>query len=182
MIYWPKQKIGNYIIKVVPEAGVSMTESYSLEVSIGEQIITLAKDESLNQIPSDGYGVNIAQNGAVSTFVPVLIDIKPNSYPNSINLGSNGVVPVAIFGSASFDVKQINLITIKLANATVKLKGNSQPMASYSDINGDGFIDIVIQVSTEALQLTSSDVKANLEGQLINGIIIKGSDSIRIVP
>lgn len=29
------------------------------------------------------------------------IDIKPGSDPNSINLGSNGIVPVTIFGSAT---------------------------------------------------------------------------------
>lgn len=110
------------------------------------------------------------------------MNIKPDSYPNSINLGSNGVVPVAIFGSATFDVRKINPITIKLANASVKLKGNSQPIISYSDVNGDGFTDISVNVTTEALQLTANDVKANLEAQLLNGIIIKGSDSIRIVP
>ncbi len=33
--------------------------------------------------------------------------IKPNSYPNSINLGSNGVVPVAIFGSTTFNKEEI---------------------------------------------------------------------------
>ncbi|OGM95312.1 hypothetical protein A2524_04555 [Candidatus Wolfebacteria bacterium RIFOXYD12_FULL_48_21] len=67
---------------------------------------------------------------------------------NSINLGSNGVVPVAIFGSATFDVHQIDSATIKLANASAKLKGNSQPIASYLDVNGDGHIDIIVQVST----------------------------------
>lgn len=46
-----------------------------------------------------------------------LIDIKPGSFPNSINLGSNGVVPVAIFGSVTFDVKQIDPNTIKLVTS-----------------------------------------------------------------
>lgn len=80
------------------------------------------------------------------------------------------------------DSNQIDQSTIKLANAPVKLKKNGQPMASYSDVNGDGFIDIVVQVSTDALELTSSDVKANLEGQLTSGVIIKGADSVRVVP
>ncbi len=33
----------------------------------------------------------------------VEIDIKPGSYPNSINLGNNGVIPVAILSSWEFD-------------------------------------------------------------------------------
>jgi len=32
----------------------------------------------------------------VPPFVTVAVDIKPGSFPNSINLKSNGVVPVAI--------------------------------------------------------------------------------------
>ena len=108
--------------------------------------------------------------------------IKPGGYPNSINLGSNGVVPVAIFGSATFDVRQIDPATIKLASASVKLKGNGQLAVSYSDVNRDGFTDIIVNASTEALQLTATDVKAGLEGKLFGGTIIKGSDSIRIVP
>jgi len=55
------------------------------------------------------------------------MNIKPDSYPNSINLKSNGVTPVAIFGSVTFDVSQIDLTTIKLANAPIKLKGNGKP-------------------------------------------------------
>lgn len=110
------------------------------------------------------------------------MNIKPGSYPNSINLKSNGVVPVAIFGSATFDVRQIDSSTIKLANASVKLKGNGQPMISYEDINGDGFTDMVVYIVTGALQLTPLDVKAELDGFLLDGRKTKGSDSVRIVP
>lgn len=110
------------------------------------------------------------------------MNIKLNGYPNSINLKSNGVAPVAIFGSATFDVHQIDPLTIRLADAPVKLKKNGQPMVSYEDVNGDSFIDIVVHVITKDLQLTANSTKANLEGKLIDGIIIKGSDSVQIVP
>jgi hypothetical protein len=148
----------------------------------GEQAILLAKDVPLSQIPSDGYGVSALATGTVSVFIPVSIDIKPNDYPNSINLGSNGTTPVAIFGSPTFDVRQIDPTTITLANASVKLKNNGKPMAYYEDVNGDGIPDIVAHFTTSALKLTSSTVKATLQGQLIGGTPIKGSDSVRIVP
>lgn len=109
------------------------------------------------------------------------MNIKPGSYPNSINLNSKGVTPVAIFGSATFNVHQIDLTAIKLANVPVKLKNNGQPMISYGDVNGDSFTDIITHVITKDLQLMPSDTKTNLEGKLIDGTIIKGSDSVRVV-
>lgn len=80
------------------------------------------------------------------------------------------------------DGNQIDQSTIKLANASVNLKCNGQSMASYQDLNNDGFTDIVTHVVTEALQLTETDVQAELNGFLLDGQNIKGSDSIRIVP
>ncbi|MBI5079096.1 C40 family peptidase [Candidatus Wolfebacteria bacterium] len=182
IVYWPKQKIGDYIVKVLPETSVSPTETYSLEFISGDQATILAENIPLSQIPSEGYGVVVEENGSINPFIPVPIDIKPGSLPNSINLGSKGMVPIAIFGSATFNVAQINLATITLANTPIKLKRDGQPMASYEDVNGDGFTDIVIHIITEALQLTSSDVKAELNGSLLDGSKIKGSDSVRIVP
>lgn len=182
-VYSYTAKTGDYIIKVLPAANASPTFTYSLDFSAGNQSTTLAANVPINQIPSQGYGITVSSTQTLQTFIPVAIDIKPGSFPNNINLGSNGVVPVAIFGSATLDVHQIDPLTIKLANASVKLKGNGQPQVNYSDVNGDGFTDITVHVLTDALQLTLSDVKADLEGQLTSGgTTIKGSDSVRIVP
>ena len=49
-------------------------------------------------------------------------------------------------------------------------------------VNGDSFTDIVVHVTTEALQLTQNDVSVALKGQLMNGTVIKGSDSVKIAP
>jgi hypothetical protein len=40
--------------------------------------------------------------------IPVLIDIKPGSDPNSINLGSRGTVPVAILSTQDFDATTVD--------------------------------------------------------------------------
>lgn len=181
-VYSYTTKTGDYTIQILPASGSSPTETYSLEFTVGSQTLTLADNIPLSQIPSGGYGVTVEEGSTISPFIPVSIDIKPGSYPNSINLGSNGVVPVAIFGSADFGVVQINISTVKLAGAKVKANNKDKLNFSYSDMNNDGFTDVVVKISTTELQLTTSDTKANLEGQLINGDIIKGSDSVRIVP
>lgn len=112
--------------------------------------------------------------------IQVEIDIKPGSFPNSINLKSDGVIAVAILGSASVDVTTIDPLSITLASAPVQLRRNGAPMASFEDVNSDGYVDLVIHVSTQDLQLSSSDTQAELKGMTYNGIGIVGTDTINI--
>ena len=59
-------------------------------------------------------GQTSAGNGDVfvakilGTLVQVDIDIKPGSDPNCFNVNGNGVIPVAILGSANFDVTRVD--------------------------------------------------------------------------
>ena len=112
----------------------------------------------------------------------VSIDIKPGGFPNAINLGSKGLTPVAILSTATFDATTLNPATVKLAGAAVALKANGQPMASIQDVNGDGFPDLVLQVSTSSLQLAPASATATLTGQTFGGQNIQGTDSVVIVP
>jgi len=112
----------------------------------------------------------------------VAIDIKPGAFPNTINLGSNGVVPVAILSTQTFDARQVDPASVQLAGAQVKVKGNGTPITELKDVNGDGRMDLVVQVTTNAMELTSGDVSAYLTGRLFNGMPVIGVDSIRVVP
>ncbi|MGA1842713.1 MAG: hypothetical protein ACMUIU_19015 [bacterium] len=130
-----------------------------------------------------GGGFSYERSTPGQQAINVDIDIKPGSYPNSINLGSNGKVPVAIFGSADFDVTTIDFYSVTLAGASVVLKGKAQtPMVSIEDLNADGFNDLIIHVDTEALELSTHDTIAILEGKTDDDTPITGEDSVRIVP
>ena len=114
---------------------------------------------------------------------PVTIDILPGTFPNEINLGSGGTVPVAIFSTDTFDATDVDPLTVTLAGASVELKKNGKPMASSDeDVNGDGFLDLVVHFGTEALQLSSEDTEATLQGETYGGEYIEGTDSVCIVP
>jgi hypothetical protein len=114
--------------------------------------------------------------------ITVQIDIKPGESPNAINLGSNGVVAVAILSTPDFDAGTVDPATVTLAGASVRLRGRGTPMASLEDVNGDGLRDLVVHISTEALQLTGGDTVAVLEGMTFDGMFIRGTDTVRIVP
>jgi hypothetical protein len=114
-------------------------------------------------------------------YIDVTIDIKPGSYPNSINLGSNGNVPVAIFSTEDFDATNVDPLTVTLAGASVRIKGKGTPQASASDVNGDGLLDLIVHVDTTTLQLSEANTEAILEGETFDGQKIRGTDTIRIV-
>ena len=47
------------------------------------------------------------------------VDIRPGSDDTTINLGSNGNIPVAIFSTDTFDATTVDLLTVTLADAQV---------------------------------------------------------------
>jgi len=113
--------------------------------------------------------------------VDVNIDIKPGIYPNSINLGSNGNVPVAILSDENFDASTVDPLSVRLAGAEVRIKGKGDPQANIEDVDGDGLIDIVVHVDTKALELSAEDTEAILTGETYDGIKFQGVDTVRIV-
>jgi hypothetical protein len=129
-----------------------------------------------------GGPLNIAVS-VVSAALEVAIDIKPGSYPNSINLGSAGVIPVAILSSPTFDATTVNPDSITLAGAKVRLVGKANKYLCQSeDVNGDGLVDLLCHVETEQVLLQPGDSQATLEATTYDGEEIRGTDTVSIVP
>ena len=129
-----------------------------------------------------GQVTSLSPFAVAERLISVSIDIKPGSYPNTINLGSNGVVPVAILSTVTFNATTVNPSSVTLASAPVKLTRKGMPMFSIQDVNGDGRLDLVVHVTTSAFQLTVNDAMAVLKGKTNGGVSIKGTDTIRVVP
>ncbi|MHA2304680.1 MAG: hypothetical protein ACXACU_04745, partial [Candidatus Hodarchaeales archaeon] len=67
------------------------------------------------------------------TVLPLYIDIKPSSWPNSLNTKNEGVIPVAICGSDDIDVMEIDPNTISLGITGIAERVN--PLRwSYEDV------------------------------------------------
>ena len=116
----------------------------------------------------------------VPRIVLVDIDIKPGSFPNSINPRSMGLVPVAILGSDFLNVFDVDVTTLSFGPggaAPVHLEDGAVSDEHYEDVNDDGFIDLVTHyVQKEALPAAP---EACLTGALDNGTLIEGCDSVR---
>jgi hypothetical protein len=125
----------------------------------------------------------VTVEAAPPAVLDVAIDIKPGSDPNSINLRSKGNVPVAIFSTPAFDATTIDPATVKLADAPVRVVGKKGRLqAAAEDVNGDGLMDLLVHIDTQALALAPGDVEAVLTGATYDGTPIRGSDAVQIVP
>jgi hypothetical protein len=103
------------------------------------------------------------------------IDIKPGSDPNSINLKSKGVVPVAVLTDDDLDASTINPETVLFAGA--------EPVRwSLKDVDDDGDIDMIFHFKTQDLDLDGGSTDATLTGETLDGTPITGTDTVNIVP
>jgi len=113
------------------------------------------------------------------------VDIKPGSDPNSINTKSNGVVPVAILGSVSFDVTQVDVTTLAFGPSGASPAHDLTDPAVYAshleDVNLDGFTDLVSHYKQKQTGLAVGDTQACISGALLNGTPVAGCDSVNIV-
>lgn len=116
--------------------------------------------------------------------IPVEIDIKPGSWPNTINLGSNGVIPVAILTTETFDATSVNPSTVQLEGLGVAVRGKSEKLlANEEDVDEDGDIDLVMKIETENLEPGAwQSGPIVLTGETYDGQAIEGWDDIIIVP
>ena len=128
---------------------------------------------------NDIYGQRFTKEGSRQTYcggaIPVVIDIKPGSDRNPVNLSSGGVTPVAVLTTDDFDATTIDGGTVTLAGASVR-------HSSVEDVDGDGDLDMIFHVSTRELSLDGTSTSATLEGATLEGVAVFGSDAVDIVP
>ena len=113
------------------------------------------------------------------------IDIKPGSFPNSINLKSKGVIPVAFLGSAIFDVTDVDVETLEFGPAGATPAHDLTDADVYADhlqdVDLDGFMDLVCHFKTQEVGLVAGSSDATLTGETTDGVIVYGTDSVNIV-
>ena len=111
----------------------------------------------------------------------VAIDIKPGSFPNSINLKkAKGVIPVAILGSEVFDVVNVDVSTLTFGpGAQVPAHDIVASPHPLEDVNGDGFMDLISHYVSGGTGILTGDTEACIFGKTDDGINFMGCDSVR---
>ncbi len=112
----------------------------------------------------------------------MVIDIKPESDPNSINcINPMQVIPVAILTTDVFDATTVDHTTITFEGAS-EMHTTSQGVQRHEkDVDGDGDLDLVLHFLLGDTGLTCASTEGTLVGETFDGQTIEGTDLVRMV-
>jgi|GEM_PF-1978803 len=155
--------------------------------SSGELFVSLHFSGGISRFLFDTGG-NATANGFTPTdnlgglavlskqVINVEIDIKPGTFPNSVNPRSNGVIPVAILSTPAFDATSVDPATISFGTAQALAVQSAQ-----EDVDNDGDVDLVLHFNTQDTGIKCGDTLAKLTGETFGSDLIIGTDSLNTV-
>ncbi len=150
---------------------------------------------------SDGLAVCFAYPGSPGCpfsggEITVAVDAKPGTCPNPVNVRDRGVLPVAVLGTADFDVTTIDPSSIRLhgveprdysyEDVAAPLEEQGEP-CDCTDAGPDGYLDLVMHFPVQRLIAEPQSVPPGtpfllpLVGSLWNGSEITGHDCILLI-
>ncbi len=132
----------------------------------------VAVDSAGNLFIADEFNHRVRR---VTLALIVDINIKPGSDPNAINPADEGLTPVAILTTDTFDATTVSPITVQFGPAGASIAHRS---AHLEDVDGDGDLDLVLHFRTQETGILCSDTETPLAGQTFDGRPLRGADSI----
>ncbi|MFC1669546.1 Ig-like domain-containing protein [Spirochaetota bacterium] len=106
------------------------------------------------------------------------IDIKPGNDENVINEEDNGVIPVAVLTTNTFNAADLDPSTITFAPGNAPVAHGEGHM---EDVDGDGDIDLLLHFRTNEAGISCGQIEIFLSGKTYSGITLKGKDSVKLL-
>ena len=163
------------------------------------QVTIVSSNEELPSVVDES---TLVEESTTICPVAVYVDIKPAGCPTPINVGSKGVLPVAVLGTADFDITAIDPTSITL-EGVYPLRWAIEDVATPHQINvdecnimdcneeaGDGVDDLTLKFDTQEIYAAIAEVYdrecliLELTGNLktaFGGLPFKGGDVVSIL-
>ena len=112
------------------------------------------------------------------------IDVKPGSYPNSINCqNQEEVITVAVLITEDFDAMTVDhtTVTFEGASETHVKKRTGEPRRHEEDVDLDGDMDLVFHFRLGDTTLICESSTGTLIGETYDGMPIEGTDSVLMI-
>lgn len=171
--------------------GLTVVLTATGALSPGTNHIKLAIADAGDYILDSDVFIKAESFVSAAPTIEVDLDVKPTSCPNPINTVDKGDLPVAILGSASLDVNDVDLSSLQLEGVNpirsniedvTAPVSNSQETCDCTTDGADGFDDLTLKFDTQAIVAAfgavndGDQVQLTLTGNLKDGTPITGVD------
>jgi uncharacterized delta-60 repeat protein len=171
------------LVRYLSDGSLDATFGVGGEVTTGDFIgisLILQPDGKLVAAGTSGGDFALARyEGDESPLIrEVALEIKPGSSSNTINPKSNGMIPVAILTTETFDATTVAPLSVRSGpDGATEAHGTGH----LEDVNQDGEPDLMLHFRTQKTGIQCGDTSASLTGKTVDGEPIQGSDTITTV-
>ena len=166
-------RIDNFLVPATGDYIVGVS-SYPRFFMNGGDVRSGAVDEGTYQLVIDGLPVSIMQ---------ISMEIKPGNddVAPPINPKSKGKIPVALLGSESFDVRDVDMDSLTFG-ATGNERSLHKCTGNPRDVNRDGHPDLVCHFYTQKSGLNGTHMEGRLNGTTRAGVAFQAAAYLKVVP
>jgi len=175
VIYIPGKKDGEYTIKILPKPEAQLTDIYSVKVIESDQIITLAEDVQIDDIPGK-YVIDSSDDG-IKQVIQAMVDFDPDTF-NLKSMGKTVTAYIEFPVGHGYDLNEVDISSI-LLNDAVTVLAKPTEIGGYDE---DGISNLMVKFDRQAVKEILSageNIEIIITG-IINGIEFEGEDYIQV--